>query len=117
LEINQNKFLFKYQPFQQKITASFNNINPYILIKNQNIINHQTLLSELEIISQNNKQNFENNDLRKIQFENNQNQKIENINLIIQVKDINYEKIDNHIDKQLINSLKDIKLKKDLQSV
>lgn len=117
LEINQNKFLFKYNTTNQEITANFININPYILIESTEKIDKNTLKIKIDEIIQDNKNNFEKNDLWKIKFENNNPENIENISLSIKVQDINYEKMENYIDSALMTEIKDIKLKKNLQSV
>ena len=117
LEINQNKFFFRYRPQGQEILASFININPYILIESDEKVNETVLNTKIDKIIQDNKNNFENNNLRKIQFEDNYSHNLENISLSIKVEDINYEKIEDYIDPNLITQIKDIKLKKNIQSV
>jgi len=117
LEINQNKFLFKYNTTKQEITANFININPYILIESTEKIDKNTLKLKIDEIIQENKNNFEKNDLWKIKFEDNHPENLENISLSIKVQDINYEKMDDYIDQDLMTEIKDIKLKKNLQSV
>ncbi|MEI8252274.1 MAG: hypothetical protein WCG25_00635 [bacterium] len=117
MEINQNKFLFKYNTTKQEITANFININPYILIESTEKIDKNTLKLKIDEIIQENKNNFEKNDLWKIKFEDNHPENLENISLSIKVQDINYEKMDDYIDQDLMTEIKDIKLKKNLQSV
>jgi hypothetical protein len=94
LEINQNKFLFKYNTTDQEITANFININPYILIESNEKIDKNKLKLKIDEIIQDNKNNFEKNDLWKIKFENNNSENIENISLSIKAQDINYEKME-----------------------
>jgi hypothetical protein len=117
LEINQNKFLFKYNTHNKEITANFININPYILIESEEKVDENILNNQIEKIIQDNKNNFEKNDLRKIIFKENNTHNLENISLSIKVQDINYEKIEDYIDSDLMTHIKDIKLKKNLQSV
>lgn len=117
LEINQNKFLFKYNPTNNELTTNFININPYILIDSNEKVDKKNLNSKLETIAQDNKNNFEKNNLRKIDFEDSHPQNLENLSLSIKVQDINYEKIEDYIDWNLMTEIKDIKLKKNLQSV
>jgi len=117
LEINQNKFLFKYDTSDNQIIANFININPYILIESEQKVDKNILNAKIDKIQQENKNNFEKNDLRHIKFSNNNEQNLENLSLSIKVKDINYEKIQDYIDPSLITEIKDIKLKKNLQSV
>ncbi|MFZ2150865.1 MAG: metallophosphoesterase [Candidatus Absconditicoccaceae bacterium] len=117
LEINQNKFLFKYNTPNNEITANFININPYILIESEEKVDKSILNYKIDKIIQENKDNFEKNDLRNIKFKNNNTQNLENLSLSIKVKDIDYEKMEDYIDSSLMTEIKDIKLKKNLQSV
>lgn len=117
LELNQNKFLFNYDPQNHQILASFLNINPYILIENKWVIDENILLQHIQEIIQKNKNNFETNDLWKIQFQQIDQYKLENISLSIKVEDINYENIQDYINTKLLNKIQDLKLKKNLQSV
>lgn len=117
LEINQNKFLFKYNPHTQELIATFLNINPYILIESSEKVDKNILTAQIDKIIQENKNNFEVNTLRKIKFEDNYTSNLENISLSIKVDEMNYEKIEDYINPDLMTQIKDIKLKKNIQSV
>jgi len=80
------------------LTTNFININPYILIDSNEKVDKKNLNSKLETIAQDNKNNFEKNNLRKIDFEDSHPQNLENLSLSIKVQDINYEKIEDYID-------------------
>lgn len=119
LEINQNKFLFKYKPENNYIEWFFNDINPYIMINKTQwkIINKSSIDDIFQKTSEENISNLQSNEYRKIQIWNQAQLNISNASIQIKVEEINYENIETHIEKDLIKEFKDIKLKKDTKSI
>lgn len=112
LEQNQFKFLYKYFPKENKIIAKNININPYIFIeKNDDLIDENYLKNYIHKIFEQNISNFEsdNFDFCNEEFIIPDMKKIV---LTIFTQDFNYDDINLVINKDLVNSLKDIKIKR-----
>lgn len=112
LEINQNKFLRKYDTQNQQLQATEIAINPYIFIQHeQEPYTRAHLENMVKKILEDNKKYLE-SDTRNIEFQDT-NTALKNISLSIKAETIDYERIDDYIAPELRHEIKDVKLKKD----
>ncbi len=114
LEINQQKYLFKYRPDQALLEATPISINPYIQIVGDHqftAIDLQNQISDLVVANQ---QNFT-SPSRTPRFINQKIPSISQVSLSLSVDILEYGKIDDHITPELQETLKEFKLKKRFQ--
>lgn len=116
LEINQNKYIFHYNTNNKEITALPIQVNPQILIQNKEIITETILQEEIQKINEANKSYFS-SEQRNILFNQEESVPTKNIALTVQVKHIDYDKIDEVIDPELRKTCKDLRLKKQTESL
>jgi hypothetical protein len=116
LEINQNKYIFHYNTNNKEITALPIQVNPQILIQNKEIITETILQEEIQKINEANKSYFS-SEQRNILFNQEESVPTKNIALTVQVEHIDYDKIDEVIDPELRKTCKDLRLKKQTESL
>jgi hypothetical protein len=116
LEINQNKYIFQYNTTNKEITALPIQINPQILIQNQEIITEEILQTEIQNINEANKSYFS-SEQRNILFSQEESTPTKNIALTIQVEHIDYDKINEVVDPELRKTCKDLRLKKKTENL
>lgn len=110
LEQNQFKFLYTLNPKKLQLTAYNIGINPYISIDISNI-DKNVLKSKLEEIFEDNKKNFANS-VFNVKFMDFDIPSFSDITLILQSQEIDYDILPNVLWDGLINTLKEIRLKK-----
>ena len=112
LEQNQLKFLYKYDPNTNNIKAENININPYILIEKPDITIDNTIIKEqFKKIFNENIANFT-SDFFNVESSNFNFPEIKKITLTLYSDSIDYQNIYDIINKDILNNLKDIKIKR-----
>lgn len=116
LETNQNKYVFQYNITNKKVTAVPLMINPQVTIRSEHAVTETMLLTELQAINETNKSYFSSPE-RDIAFKQDLKPNLRNISLTLNVEHIDYDKIDECVDPELRAACKDIRLKKDMESM
>lgn len=116
LETNQNKYVFQYDITNKKVTAVPLMINPQVTIRSEHAVTETMLLTELQAINETNKSYFSSPE-RDIAFKQDLKPNLRNISLTLNVEHIDYDKIDECVDPELRAACKDIRLKKDMESM
>lgn len=112
LEINQNKFLYKSS--WNKFFWKNININPYYFFDNiQDRLDKELIFQKISETFEQNKQNFV-SDKFDINLIGSEQINLSAISLSFNSKDINYDNINDLVEKDIINNLKDIKIKKEI---
>jgi len=114
LEINQQKYLFKYRPDQALLEATPISINPYIQIVGDHQFTATDLQNQISDLVVANQQNFTSTS-RTPHFINQKIPSISQVSLSLSVDVLEYGKIDDHITPELQETLKEFKLKKRFQ--
>lgn len=130
LEINELKWLWKYSSEQDKLLMKQIVINPYIWIDNTEVkmewlfgnewetethykkIDAELLNEKYKEIIEENKQNMLDKSVWNVEFDLKEKLSLSDVNLSVKVWEIDYTKIENYVDKEVLEQLKDIKLKK-----
>jgi hypothetical protein len=115
LESNQMKYLFVYKNGQMQ--AHELNINPYISIDEQGVIDEKVLLDHIEKIRKENRKNITNSEARKLKFMDKKNINLNSLYLSLKVDNVDYEHIEKFVNEDLRMKIKDIKLKKNIQDI
>lgn len=110
LEINQEKFLFRYDGNNKIYYADPIRINPYLQYEQGQKISQEQLKNTIQQQIENSKQNFLGT--QTIQIKNSDYIPSQYISITIIWDSLEYEHIENYIDSDLINQISQIKLKK-----
>jgi len=129
LEFNQIKCLAKYNPQTQKTILTEISINPYIFIELETqqglfegddeieAITQKTIDQKIENLILLVKDQLSQSSQRNIEFQKQQQRNLRQLTVSIKVPDLDYEKIDNYIDKDFRTELKDVRLKKQTANI
>ena len=131
LENSQLRCLAKYSP-SSWIDLYQNNINPYFFLEattqstsslfeqeaaQDESLTHSTLQKSITQILEDSTKNFSDQSGRKINFHPADITDFNTVTINLKVSDLDYEKIDNYIEPSLRKELKEVKLKKQQQSM
>jgi len=115
LEVNQTKYLWKYD--KGTMDAYELDINPYVSIEENGVIDEQWFTTKIEEICEENKKNISHSPNRKTTFVHEKQLNLNAISLSLKVDNVDYEHIEKFVDESLRMKIKDIKLKKNIQNM
>lgn len=115
LEVNQTKYLWKYE--HGKLEAHELNINPYFAIEENGIVDEKWFTQKIEAIREENKKNILSSAEWNVHFVNENTLNLNSISLSLKVDTVDYEHIEKFVDEGLRMKIKDIKLKKNIQDI
>ena len=111
LEVNQQKYLFKYDLQTQALEATPISINPYIQLEGNQQYDAITIKNQIATITAANQSNFA-VDLRKPVVVESKEQALSQISLSLSVDNLEYDQVDQYLTPELQETLKEFKLKK-----
>lgn len=91
-------------------------VNPQVMIRSNEPVTAERLLTEIQDITKMNESYFT-SESRDIDFEDGVQPEIESISLILNVEHIDYDNMDEIIDPELRKTCKDVRLKKDIENM
>ncbi len=111
LEVNQQKYLFKYTPSQDALEATPISINPYIQIDGDHQYSDQDLQNQISNLILSNQQNFTSPSWKPT-FHEDKELPLSQISLSLSVDILEYDQVDQYLTPELQETLKEFKLKK-----
>lgn len=111
LEINQQKYLFKYNPQTQALEATPISINPYIQLDGDQQYDATSIKNQISSIVSSNQSNFA-VDSRKPTFTETKDLSLSQISLSLSVDNLEYDQVEQYLTPELQETLKEFKLKK-----
>ena len=111
LEVNQQKYLFKYSPSQNTLDATSISINPYIQIDGDHQYSDQDLQNQISNLILSNQQNFTSPSWKPTFYEDKE-LPLSQISLSLSVDVLEYDQVDQYLTPELQETLKEFKLKK-----
>lgn len=111
LEVNQQKYIFKYSPAQNTLEATSISINPYIQIDGDHQYSDQDLQNQISNLILSNQQNFTSSSWKPT-FHEDKMLPLSQISLSLSVDVLEYDQVDQYLTPELQETLKEFKLKK-----